>query len=292
MKQRVFQKILFLLVCSFFTTLFLQAQTYRDWVGGATGNWTDAANWSGSNVPDAATEYARFTNTSAVNVTMPATLTVGGILAEGTANLTLSGTSTVTLSGTAGGTIFPKTISSSITLGANGTFTVVDTGYVSVAASGINFAGTGGTVNIQGRFLVGSTAGLNGGVSTSISSTNSPTVILGANSDVFYNSTMTQTITPRLDYNTISFGNAGTKTLSGNLISALKFDARTTASPKSSRIITTRPPFADAAPRLNPPNTPTPTHAPNKAKPIAMCFARLTSTAQFTNTAIKPLKST
>ena len=56
MKQRVFQKILFLLVCSFFTTLFLQAQTYRDWVGG---------------------EYARFTNTSAVNVTMPATLTVG-----------------------------------------------------------------------------------------------------------------------------------------------------------------------------------------------------------------------
>jgi hypothetical protein len=58
MKQRVFQKILFLLVCSFFTTLFLQAQTYRDWVGGATGNWTDAANWSGSNVPDAATEYA------------------------------------------------------------------------------------------------------------------------------------------------------------------------------------------------------------------------------------------
>jgi hypothetical protein len=86
MKQRVFQKILFLLVCSFFTTLFLQAQTYRDWVGGATGNWTDAANWSGSNVPDAATEYARFTNTSAVNVTMPATLTVGGILADSQSN--------------------------------------------------------------------------------------------------------------------------------------------------------------------------------------------------------------
>jgi hypothetical protein len=225
MKQRVFQKILFLLVCSFFTTLFLQAQTYRDWVGGATGNWTDAANWSGSNVPDAATEYARFTNTSAVNVTMPATLTVGGILAEGTANLTLSGTSTVTLSGTA--TINELVVNSGITF----TSTTVDFVFASGADAIINgtyimgerqisASTTGTVVTINDTLQTARLDGLSGSTTTAISNANGLTLTLGTSSTIIYAALVgIQTVTARTDYANvrISAGFGGSKVAAGNL---------------------------------------------------------------------------
>ncbi len=225
MKQRIFQKILFLLVCSFFFTTVLQAQTYRDWVGGATGNWNDAANWSGSNVPDAATEYARFTNTSAVNVTMPATLTVGGILAEGTANLTLSGTSTVTLSGTA--TINELVVNSGITF----TSTTVDFVFASGADAIINgtyimgerqisASTTGTVVTINGTLQTARLDGLSGSTTTAISNANGLTLSLGTSSTIIYAALSgIQTVTARTDYANVRIGAGfgGSKVAAGNL---------------------------------------------------------------------------
>ena len=225
MKQRVFQKILFLLVCSFFFTTLLQAQTYRDWIGGATGNWTDAANWSGNNVPDAATEYARFNNAAAVNVTMPATLTVGGILAEGTGNLTLSGTSTVTLSGTA--TINELVVNSGITF----TSTTVDFVFASGADAIINgtyimgerqisASTTGTVVTINGTLQTARLDGLSGSTTTAISNANGLTLTLGTSSTIIYAALVgIQTVTARTDYANvrISAGFGGSKVAAGNL---------------------------------------------------------------------------
>ncbi len=225
MKQSVFQKILFLLVCSFFLTTLLQAQIYRDWVGGATGNWTDAINWSGNNVPDAATEYARFTNTSAVNVTMPATLTVGGILAEGTANLTLSGTSTVTLSGTAainelvvnsGSTLISSTVDFVFASGAD----AIINGTYNMGERQISASTTGTVVTINGTLQTARLDGLSGSTSTAISNANGLTLTLGTSSTIIYAALAgIQTVTSRTDYANvrITAGFGGSKVAAGNL---------------------------------------------------------------------------
>lgn len=78
------------------------------------------------------------------------------------------------------------------------------------------------TVNINGHLQTSNTNGFTGSTSTTIKSTNSPTINLGVNSTIEFNSNSTQSISARTDYNNIIASGSGTKnasslTLNGNL---------------------------------------------------------------------------
>ncbi len=74
-------------------------------------------------------------------------------------------------------------------------------------------------LNLQGKLITANTNGLNGSTLTTLSSTNTPTLTLGANSEVVYNSGSTQTVTARTDYATLTIANtgSGSSTTEGNI---------------------------------------------------------------------------
>lgn len=66
-----------------------QGQTTISWIGGASGEWGLASNWSPANVPDAATEIARFATGGSPTVTVTDDLILGGLVVTANTNLTL-----------------------------------------------------------------------------------------------------------------------------------------------------------------------------------------------------------
>lgn len=66
-----------------------QGQTTISWIGGASGEWGLASNWSPANVPDAATEIARFATGGSPTVTVTDDLILGGLVVTTNTNLTL-----------------------------------------------------------------------------------------------------------------------------------------------------------------------------------------------------------
>ena len=94
------------------------------WIGGATGSWTDAANWS-DGVPQAASDTATF-NTPAV-VTIPASITLKTIFANAPATVTVAAGATLALSN-GGGDI----------LVASADFTLDGAGEVTISRTGIH----------------------------------------------------------------------------------------------------------------------------------------------------------
>ncbi|MFQ3608960.1 MAG: T9SS type A sorting domain-containing protein, partial [Chloroherpetonaceae bacterium] len=155
---------------------------------------------------------AAINSTNLPSITLGATSTIVYTANASQSITAFSGYGNVIVTGTS---VSPKVLAGSSTFQGGATLTIDTASYFSAGSSTISFSGTGGAVNVQGRFLTTNANGFSGGTGTTIVNTNSPTVTLGSNSDIFYNSALAQTITPRTDYNIISFGNTSTKTLSG-----------------------------------------------------------------------------
>jgi hypothetical protein len=137
------------------------------WSGGATGNWSSAANWAGGAVPDGAnvaavTIAAGKTVTYDSGVTGTTTLTNSGGLAMAAGTLSLGGNSSISAFSMSGGTLNVTAGTTTLTNAAitAGTLGLSGTGTLNMAGAWSN-AGTfnvaAGTVNLGGTF---STAGL------------------------------------------------------------------------------------------------------------------------------------
>ncbi|MEP6911704.1 MAG: hypothetical protein ABI923_03055, partial [bacterium] len=110
--------------------------------GGATNNWSEAANWSGDAVPGT-NDVAIFDGTSTKNATIDVNINVQGIQINSGYTNTVPGTGTITQSG-----------SSTVTVGGSG-----------YTQSGGTFTGGSGDIDINGNFA------LSGGTFTASSGT-------------------------------------------------------------------------------------------------------------------------
>jgi autotransporter-associated beta strand protein len=194
-----------------------------------------------------------------------------GIVGLGGANVMSGTTSSWNITGTTaqfgtnGGTSLTLTNSAGINISSSTTATLVgnlNTGAstnLTVAASGgvldaasfqLIASGASATFTINGKLKTSKTEGLNGSSTTAISSSNTPTVTLGASSTIEYTSASAQTITPR-SYVNLTISGAGMKsvaagnnqiivtgTLTTGGLLTLKSDATGTASIGSSGTIT------------------------------------------------------
>lgn len=114
------------------------------WIGGATGSWTDAANWS-DGVPQAASDTATF-NTPAV-VTIPASITLKTLFANAPATVTVAAGATLALSNGGGDVLVAST---DLTLDGDGEVTVSRTGTSTTDFANIKPA-AGTTLTIAAR---------------------------------------------------------------------------------------------------------------------------------------------
>ena len=105
---------------------------------------------------------------------------------------------------------------------AHTTFTVDAGSTVTAGTNLITCNSTTPTCLINGKIRTAAIAGFNGGGATCITSTNTPTITLGAASTIEYNSTSTQTVTARTDYANLTV-NSSTKTLVGATTAAAAF---------------------------------------------------------------------
>ncbi len=95
--------------------------------------------------------------------------------------------------------------------GAAATFTIAEGVQLQCASYLITASSATSTININGQLITANINGLSGSTSTTLKSTNSPTINLGANSIIEYNSTSTQAITARTDYKNLIASGTGTK---------------------------------------------------------------------------------
>ncbi len=117
-----------------------------------------------------------------------------------------------------------KTLLGNITFAnsAAGNLTL-DAGVKLIAASyTITANSASSNITINGHLTTTNTVSLSGSSSSTLKSTNAPTITLGANSTIEYNATTTQPITARSDYANIIASGTGTKnvaniTMNGNL---------------------------------------------------------------------------
>ncbi|MFQ3609366.1 MAG: hypothetical protein SNJ55_12110, partial [Chloroherpetonaceae bacterium] len=233
MKQRIFQKILFLLLSLFLLTSTASAQTTITWTGAVNNDWNNTGNWLPANVPNTATEIALFNNGATFTIsTMPATLDLGRIRVENNTRVTFDATSSINV-GTNGYTGSEVLIQngSRLQFGDNITFTIagvsgntfeVQSGGIFIAGSttSLSASGAGVAFLINGEFWCNAPDGFTGGTATNIRSTNSPTVTLGTTSIIRYNYLSgDQTVTSRSDYANVVVnpGFSGSKTAGGNL---------------------------------------------------------------------------
>ncbi|GAB4092138.1 beta strand repeat-containing protein [Flaviaesturariibacter terrae] len=105
------------------------------------------------------------------------------------------------------------TLDGDLTLGTGGQFIVASGGRCNAGTRGITL-GSGGSVTINGTFRTASTAGFSGGTSTSIRSSNNPTISIGSGSSIDYSASSAQVVTARSDYQHLALSN-GQKTLGG-----------------------------------------------------------------------------
>ena len=131
-------------------------------------------------------------NVTATNIINNITVTNGGYL-NNTANLTITRAATNAIKVDLGG--------------------IFDAGTAS-----INWTSANGIVNINGTLRTANTAGFSGATGTAISSTNAPTITLGANSTIEYDApTGSQTVTSRTYSNLTMSNTSGTQTAVGAL---------------------------------------------------------------------------
>jgi hypothetical protein len=227
MRQRVFQKILFLLLSAVLLATTASAQTLIEWDGGGDGvSWNDANNWNPNNTPNLTTEYARF-NGVTVTVNLPAGgITTGGLVIIGTGTVTLttaSGIETLTLSATALGfeldiasTAGLTLLNANLAFGTNVAARI--NGTLNANSRQLSATGPAVAINIFGTFLTDVAAGFTGSTTTAISNANSPTVTLGTSSTITYSAITSQTISSRSDYANVTLsGGFSAKTADGNL---------------------------------------------------------------------------
>ncbi len=101
----------------------------------------------------------------------------------------------------------------SITLGNNAVFTIASGAtFTQFGGSSTLSMGTSGSVIINGTYSTSTTAGFSGGVGTSITSANSPTITIGSNSTIHFSGGISQTVTTRTDYIHVTLS-GGTKTI-------------------------------------------------------------------------------
>lgn len=97
--------------------------------------------------------------------------------------------------------------------------------------------GVGGYANIDGTIRLSNASGLNQNTSSAISTANTPTVTLGSNSTVEYNSGSSQTI-DNLNYANLNLGTFGTRTINGSVGISGTFTPGTGISYSGSPVIT------------------------------------------------------
>ncbi len=133
-------------LAAFVTLVAVSAVSAVDsvWIGGATGSWTDAANWS-DGVPQAASDTATF-NTAAT-VTIPASITLKTLFVNAPATVTIASGATLALSN--GGSDI-LTASTDFTLGGDGDVTVSRNGTSTTDFANIKPA-AGTTLTIAAR---------------------------------------------------------------------------------------------------------------------------------------------
>ncbi len=232
MKQRIFQKILFLLLSAFLLTSIASAQTTITWNGAGDGvTWNLSTNWVGGNVPNAVDEVALFNNGATINLTsIPATLNLGRLRVESNTRLELSPTAATTLrigeNAYSGSEIFVQG-GSTLELNSNvaiiieggagnavnisGTFIAADNAYIQADSADCDFL-------ISGTVETAEPAGFSGTTATTFRSNNAPTFSIGASSTIVYSSTSFQTITARSDYGNVTLrGGPNVKGLGGTI---------------------------------------------------------------------------
>jgi hypothetical protein len=187
---------------SIFDYVDSNAQTINFFSAGAYNNlWIDNTNASGAALGAILTASNVTGNISVGSVNL------GSVFATGNFALTLAASKSITVS--SGSTINAGT--SLISLGNNGT-TTIDGTFITTNSTGALLFGTTGSATINGLFQTANTTGFSGQTTSSIRSTNTPTITLGSNSTIEYNSAVSQAITSRL-YSNLSLSNSGNKTI-------------------------------------------------------------------------------
>ncbi len=104
-----------------------------------------------------------------------------------------------------------------------GTWLTIETGSTLIAGTNqISFDISTSDITVDGTLKTANTAGLNGSPSTTLSSSFSPTITLGAASTIEYNGGSPQTVTGRTDYANLTINNsAGTTTNGATTVSGV-----------------------------------------------------------------------
>jgi len=109
-----------------------------------------------------------------------------------------------------------NTANYAITLNNSDGITIANNSTFNAGTSVVSF-GTSGFATINGTFQTANANGFSGATSTALKSNNSPTITLGSNSTIEYNSSGNQTVTTRSDYANLTLSNSGTKSLLASL---------------------------------------------------------------------------
>jgi hypothetical protein len=109
-----------------------------------------------------------------------------------------------------------NTANYAITLNNSDGITIANNSTFNAGTSVVSF-GMSGFATINGTFQTANANGFSGATSTALKSNNSPTITLGSNSTIEYNSSGNQTVTTRSDYANLTLSNSGTKSLLASL---------------------------------------------------------------------------
>ncbi len=151
---------------------------------GSTFNYADANPQTVNFFSAGRYENLTINNTSAGGATLSAAITTTNV----SGNISVGNVNT--------GSLF-STSNFNIGFASTRTLTVAAGSTMNAGTSIITFAVTAGSAIINGLFKTANTAGFSGAAGTAISSTNTPTITLGAVSTVEYNAAGTQTVTNR-----------------------------------------------------------------------------------------------
>lgn len=202
-----------------------EVMTAKTWDGGgATNNWSDAANWSGDTMPVAGDDVT-FDATSSKNVTIDMNINVGSIAIASnyTGTITQSNSAAIVVSGCAGRVCFVQ--SGGTFNGSSNTITLNSAGFGGFRMLGGTFNGGSGDINIPSGPQLGADFLLQGGTFKSTSGTlmiaghpafqNPGTVFLHNNGTVNLAAVQTQFFTADSTQPSITFNNLSINSVAG-----------------------------------------------------------------------------
>jgi hypothetical protein len=178
--------------------------------GGAFTASTSTVNFNGTSaqtIPNGTYIFNNIesNNTSISGATLGAAITATNI------------TGSITVGNVNSGSLL-NTNNLTVTRGASDALTVAAGSTLDAGTTAITWGGTNGTATINGTFRTANTNGFSGAAGTAISSTNSPTITLGANSTIEYDApTGGQSVTSRTYSNLTMSNSGGTQTAAGAL---------------------------------------------------------------------------